>query len=818
MKSKMIFLPVLLLFLCTIAIAQIQFLDNGQRIGSANSNDVALGDLDGDGDLDAFVINGQWNVEEPNKVWFNNGDGTFAASDQVFGNSKSGEVGLADLDNDGDLDAFIGYYNYMGGEPDQVWFNDGTGYFTDSGQQLDHRNGGVALADLDNDGDIDAFVCNHVFDDGTNGQLKIWLNNGTGIFTDSGQALGNGNHTGADLGDLDGDGDIDALVTFNYGAAGNKIWLNDGNASFTAGQTISMDFSADAGLGDLDGDGDLDIFITHRGGNKVYFNDGTGQFTYSGQLLGSSESAAVGLGDFDGDGDLDAFVLNAIYQEARLNEIWINNGEGVFTDSGLRPGLDESYDVEIGDLDSDGDPDAFVAITGPNRVWLNTPFVCDYPDTIKPGNIPLLFAPGTISVNGLNTHACVFSPRGDQIFFSRYPDGISYMMDYDGENWSGPAVAFFDGKETSVSPYLDKIFYYNEDGDIYYNYKTSDGWSDAFSVGNEINTTTVTEYYPSITYDGTLFFSRNGNWDQGRIMYSTYTINGYSIPVDIGLPVNMDGALHAYISPDKEYMLLNSPRSGSFTDLDIWISYRKENGMWTNPKNPGETINSGANAILCPTVTPDGKYMFFTRLDFDSNTGKVYWVSTAFIDSLRTTNFAPYLLSPLPDQTVIRGTEFSYQIPDNTFVDDDENDTLTYSATLAGGDDLPSWLDFAPENQTFSGIPPENDTLEIQVTVTDTAGVSVSDIVDIMVADPSAIVYEEKAEVSIYPNPAFERLYIMNLSSYLNSFQIYDLRGKLIQSENNVVNSVDISILMKGIYIVKLIESGRVSIQKFYKV
>jgi hypothetical protein len=351
--------------------AQISFTDSGQRLGNGSSNDVALGDLDGDEDLDAFVINGQWNVEEPNEVWFNDGQGNFTASEQVFGNSKCGEVGLADLDSDGDLDAFIAYYNYTSGEPDQVWFNDGTGHFTDSGQRLGHRNGGVALADLDNDGDIDAFISNHVFSDGTNGGLKIWLNDSTGIFTDSGQDLGNGNHTSIDLGDVDEDGDMDAIVTFNYGTAGNRIWLNDGHAQFTQGQLVSMTYSADAKLRDLDGDGDLDIFLTHRGGNKVWLNDGTGHFTDSGYVLGNSETSAVGLGDFDGDGDLDAFVLNAIYQSARSNEIWINNGAGVFTDTGIRPGTDESYDIELGDLDDDGDLDAFVAITGPNKVWIN---------------------------------------------------------------------------------------------------------------------------------------------------------------------------------------------------------------------------------------------------------------------------------------------------------------------------------------------------------------------------------------------------------------------------------------------------------------
>jgi hypothetical protein len=366
------FISISLLFLMISVQAQFTFTDSGQRLGNGTSNDVAIGDLDNDGDLDAFVINGDWDTEESNEVWFNDGSGNFTASDQVFEKSKCGEVGLADLDSDGDLDAYIAYYNYSGGEPDEVWFNDGTGHFTDSGQRLGHRNGGVALADLDNDGDIDAFICNHVFDDGTNGGLKIWLNDSTGHFTDSGQDLGNGYHTGVDLGDVDRDGDIDAFVTFNSGTAGNRIWLNDGHAIFSQGQQVSMTFSADAKLRDLDGDNDLDIFLTHRGGNKIWKNDGFGNFTDSGQILGTSETSAVGLGDFDEDGDLDAFVLNAIYQSPRTNEIWINDGAGTYTDTSLRPGTDESYDVGIGDLDNDGDLDAFVAITGPNKVWINT--------------------------------------------------------------------------------------------------------------------------------------------------------------------------------------------------------------------------------------------------------------------------------------------------------------------------------------------------------------------------------------------------------------------------------------------------------------
>lgn len=258
----------------------------------------------------------------------------------------------------------------------------------------------------------------------------------------------------------------------------------------------------------------------------------------------------------------------------------------------------------------------------------------NYPDGPEPGNEPIVFAKGTVSVEGKNTHACTFSPDGKMLLFSRYPDRKSYIMTIDNGRWTGPEEAFFEGKETSFSSDGNKIFYYANGGDIFYNERKGESWGPPINVGANINTP-ETEYYPSVTNDGTLFFSRAGNWSDGRIMYSTCHEGKYANPVDIGLPVNTGGALHAFIAPDKSYMLFNSPREGSFTQLDIWISFRKPDGSWSDPKNLGETINSGADAILCPTVSPDGKYMFFTKLNFSDNTGYVYWVSTSFIDNLR---------------------------------------------------------------------------------------------------------------------------------------------------------------------------------------
>jgi hypothetical protein len=110
---------------------------------------------------------------------------------------------------------------------------------------------------------------------------------------------------------------------------------------------------------------------------------------------------------------------------------------------------------------------------------------------------------------------------------------------------------------------------------------------------------------------------------------------GWADAVSLGPTVNAGGALHAWIAPDESFMLFNSGRSGSHTQLDIWISFRDAAGTWSVPQNLGEPINSGADAILCPTLSPDGDYLFFTRLDMASGTGRIYWAKADFLRDLR---------------------------------------------------------------------------------------------------------------------------------------------------------------------------------------
>jgi hypothetical protein len=285
--------------------------------------------------LDAFVTNTR---SQPNKTWINQGGtqggtaGTFSDSGQSLGSYSSYDVSLADVDGDGDLDAFV-VNTYSG--PDKVWMNQGgaqggtAGTFIDSGQSLGNSwSAGVALGDVDGDGDLDAFV-----DNSANQPNKVWVNQGgaqggaTGTFSDSMQSLGNSNSWGIVLGDVDGDGDLDAFVA-NYNQP-NKMWINQGGAqggtagTFSdSGQSLGSSVSVDVGLGDVDGDGDLDAFVTNYSQpNKVWLSNG-GTFTDSGQSLGSWNSHSVALGDVDNDGDLDAFVANL----SQANKVWRNEG------------------------------------------------------------------------------------------------------------------------------------------------------------------------------------------------------------------------------------------------------------------------------------------------------------------------------------------------------------------------------------------------------------------------------------------------------------------------------------------------------------
>lgn len=351
------------------------------------TRDIALADLDGDGDLDAFLANGRNESPEPNSVLLNDGKGNFQDSGQKLGQSESWAVALEDFDSDGDYDALIS--NISWGE---YFWNEGDGEFQRKQSLFSPNSDGYYIgiwrfqpADLNADTRIDLFVagcCGGGTSTGTddwqtiNAFNNVWLSDGKSLPRLTGQKMGLGSTEAVDLGDVDGDGDIDVFVAnsahldeagsiVDYDA--NEVWLNDGNGIFSdSGQKLGNQRSYSVALGDLDGDNDLDAFVGNLGPDEIWLNDGHGSFTDSGHRLGISITRCVDLADLDDDGDLDAFVGSD-----KVGRIWLNNGNGHFKITSQRLTYSHQYAVTLGDVDGNGTIDIVAGKLDTAIVWYN---------------------------------------------------------------------------------------------------------------------------------------------------------------------------------------------------------------------------------------------------------------------------------------------------------------------------------------------------------------------------------------------------------------------------------------------------------------
>jgi hypothetical protein len=230
----------------------------------------------------------------------------------------------------------------------------------------------VTAGDIDNDGDIDLIFANggNFASAGTPEKARIYINDGSGTFTDETDARSGGHaglHRGVELGDCDRDTDLDILLAQDFDRL-PELLLNDGNGNFSAeGDTRlpPITLSSSRGqFGDVDNDGDLDIFFTTGttsrftcGQYRLYLNDGSCHYSDATSTHIPTDDGCNNMdcifGDIDGDFDLDIRTASTGNDNSRL---YVNDGTGVFSLAATPP--DSScYSYDFGDINGNGDLD-----------------------------------------------------------------------------------------------------------------------------------------------------------------------------------------------------------------------------------------------------------------------------------------------------------------------------------------------------------------------------------------------------------------------------------------------------------------------------
>jgi len=221
--------------------------------------------------------------------------------------------------------------------------------------------GDLELGDIDGDGDLDLFVTGRPAGVFSEASSAMYLNDGEGNFTkDESFSIQGLEGAAAVFSDFDMDGDLDLLVN---GIPGNNgyfvgLYLNDGLGQFTLEPDVPFIASAngDVAAGDVDGDGYKDVFVSGNTllgrASTLYINDGFGNFT---EAVGSTFIDIAGQAEFvdiDGDNDLDL-----ISSGDPSTAIHVNDGSGVFTPLSIDFSNVRGRSFALGDLDNDGDVD-----------------------------------------------------------------------------------------------------------------------------------------------------------------------------------------------------------------------------------------------------------------------------------------------------------------------------------------------------------------------------------------------------------------------------------------------------------------------------
>jgi hypothetical protein len=267
------------------------------------------------------------------------------------------------------------------------------------------------------------------------------------------------------------------------------------------------------------------------------------------------------------------------------------------------------------------------------------------------------------------------SPEGDEIYYTIVLGGYTYSTilltrRVDGV-WTRPQVAPFatDPRYLFIEPHISpdgkRLFFVSnrplegeEPGgeDIWVTDRTEAGWGEPYNLGAPVNSA-GSEFFPSVTRDGTVYFTRRPEGDRAEAIYRSRLVDGaYTEPER--LPEQVNGAptqFNACIAPDESYIVVCAyGREDSVGGTDYYVSFRNQDDTWVGPINLGEKINTDQRNEHSPYVTSDGALFFFMssrtsvppeQMSYDwlqqakdepgNGNPDMYWVDASVITALR---------------------------------------------------------------------------------------------------------------------------------------------------------------------------------------
>lgn len=253
----------------------------------------------------------------------------------------------------------------------------------------------------------------------------------------------------------------------------------------------------------------------------------------------------------------------------------------------------------------------------------------DYLGQKPPSNTPEIFAPGIIS-HGFHELGLAISPDMSEMFYissdRNYSHYVILNVKKENNEWSYPELAHFTGNYSNYalafSPNGQSLYFSSkrpvpgseapsEFHNIWRVDKQGNDWSDPIFC-DDLSSEEASQINPSFTMDGTIYFQISHPQTGSDLYYAKLSNGKYLLPEKLNSPVNTENnESRPFISPDENFLLFHSNRPGTIGGMDIFISFKNDKGVWEEPINLGEPINSEWSDFGA-YISPDGKYLFFS--------------------------------------------------------------------------------------------------------------------------------------------------------------------------------------------------------------